>query len=94
MKTKTKTLLKMILLGMTLEGKLFPGSNSEWTLRRCPNSLRTDVTRTKTELKKQGFVESATKTTRQCVANNDYMQCRIKCAISNQLCFTADLYQF
>ena len=51
------------------------------------------VARTKTELKKWGFVDPATNTTCQCGADDENVQHRLKCSLLDELCFTTDLCQ-
>ena len=61
---------------------------------RCLNRLRTYVARTKTELKEWGFVNPATNTACQGVADDDTVQHALKCSLLDQPCSITDLCQF
>ena len=61
---------------------------------RCLNRLCTGVARTKTELRKWGFVNLATNTTCQCVADDDTVQPSLKCSLLDEPYSTTDLCQF
>ena len=93
-KRKLKALPQSTRLNITPEEKLPPGSNSGWTRWRCLNRLRTGVARTKTELKKWGFVDPATNTTCQCGDDDDTVQHRSKCSLLDEPWSTTDLCQF
>ena len=62
-------------------------------MRQCLNRLRIGVARTKTELKKRGFVHQATNTTCQCGADDDTVQHRLKFSLPDEPCSTTDLCQ-
>jgi len=70
-------------LSITPEEKLPPRSNSGWTTWRCLIRLHTGIARTKTELKKWGFVIPTANTTCQCEADEDTVQHRLKCTLLN-----------
>ena len=90
-KRKLKALPQSTRLNITPEERLSPGSNSGWTMWLCLNRLRTGVVRTKTELKKYGFIDTATNTTCQCGADDDTVQHRLKCLLLDESSSTTDL---
>ena len=73
---------------------LTPGSDSGWKAWRCLNRLRSGIARTKSSLKKWGFLETTASTLYECGTGEDTVNHRLKCPLLDEPCSTTDLAEF